>query len=1143
MKDELRNIRDNIYYSVREEILGPGSEQTGLPIEEEIITDKPSKRYSTGILFTKKEQENINVDEGSSSDKDAENENNQEGKDEELVVNPKSECLEETIDEDFSENINNSHIIKKSSMGMTFFCDKNIEKLLIYVNGARYREVKTSECMIAYSGDLLPLKEAEVGSYVSYEEGFLKLKNRFDTKVINKFDENGYFVDRENLKDAFYKLAKQGNTYNKAYKRVPINFTNPIEVSFDRGNYGFFEIKEEQLEVFVLKREYYKKYSITVMLVNKNSSKNSDENYIFQPEIIVNSEDNNFRFLSSNISENNEDKLLKLLYRNKQSYGSGHGVSIDFSKIDTKTGIGKIKTDYMPIYEVPSTDFNMKEIKSIQDLVLPMLNLSTLSDFNKDKIMDLLNGFIKSYKEWIDKKGTEIENKSFDNMFKEVAGENIKNCKISYDRMKEGLNLLINNANAYKSFQLANTAMLIQRIQSYHPNDLEKCNSIDMYKKYDIKEAKWRGFQLAFLLMTIPSLVDDKNEYRDVVDLIWIPTGGGKTEAYLGVSAFTIFYRKITKGKSAGGTTIIMRYTLRLLAAQQFERASILICACEYLREKDEELLGDEPISIGLWIGSSQTPNTLKDARYEKTELSKNQYAENKFQLRECPWCKTKFTISSYNVSTRGNKTFEFDCQNHNCHFKVKGRLPIQIIDESLYKKPPTLLFSTVDKFAMLAWKGEIASFFGLASDNASPELIIQDELHLISGPLGTLVGLFETAIDYLCSQNGIKPKIIASTATICEADEQIKNVYKRAVKQFPSPGLEIEDSFFTRESNLEDNFGRLYVGLTGIGQTQITTEIRTFASILQKIEMMNMSDEEKDKYWTLVSYFNSIRELGKASTIIYDDVKDYMIRMARRIKDSRITRKISSARELTSRISSSEIVKTLKDLETHYPSKEAINILLATNMISVGVDVPRLNIMAIIGQPKLTSEYIQASSRVGRSDPGIVFTLYDGRKSRDDSHYEIFQAYHQAFYKYVEPTSITPYSEAAIDRMLHSMFISMIRHSTSLNSDDFAMNFEIEDNDVEKIKNYIINRAEEIEPTSVEYIKDKLNKIIENWIDKSQNKEYPLKYVKGENPLISAFYDKSAKHPGIETMTSMRNVDGEAGIRILEKRGDESNE
>lgn len=1132
MKNNLCEIRHEIYCAVREEILGPGSEKTGLPIEEEIITDRPSKRYSTGILFTKGEAQKETI---ILSNCEEENEDAIEG---DIGSNKEREVRkhlrEEIIGEEFYEDINNAHISRKSSMGMTFFCDRDVNEILLHLSGARYKEVKTSECMVSYSGDLLPLEDPEISMSVYYQDGYLKLKNRFDKSFIDKFDEKGYFTDRDDFKDALYKLLKQCNRRYKAYKRFNIKFDNPIIINFNKGDYGTLEIKEEELKVFVLKRKYFDKYSITIMLVNENTSKGVDEFYVFQPEIKINSEENNFKFVSSNIDESNEDKLLKLLYRNKQSYGSGHGVSVDFSDINIQTGIGTIKTEYMPIYEVAGTDFNMREIADIENEVLSMLKLSTLSDLCKDEVIELLMKFVLSYKIWIDNKENEINDDIFNSIYKDIAENNIKDCYTSYSRMKEGVELLAANEEAFKSFKLANTAMLIQRIQSKYPKDLEVLDSINIYKKYSIDEAKWRGFQLGFLLMTIPSLVDCKNKFRDIVDLIWIPTGGGKTEAYLGVSAFTIFYRRISKGKNGYGTTIIMRYTLRLLAAQQFERASKLICACEYLREIDKSSLGENPISIGLWIGSTQTPNSLQDAKRERTELSKSEYAENKFQLRECPWCKTEFTIDSYQISTRGKKYFKFECNNENCHFHET--LPIQIIDQSLYKNPPTLLFSTVDKFAMLPWKGEASSFFGKGSD--APELIIQDELHLISGPLGTLVSLFETSIDYLCSRNGVRPKIIASTATICEANEQIKNLYNREVKQFPSPGIEIEDSFFTRESSLEKNFGRMYVGVEGIGQTQTTTEIRLFAAILQRIWNMDILDEDKDKYWTLVSYFNSIRELGKASTLIYDDVKDYMIRMARRVKDVRYTRKISSAKELTSRVSSSDIVKNLKDLEKKYPEKEAISVLLATNMISVGVDVPRLNIMSIIGQPKLTSEYIQASSRVGRSDPGIVFTLYDGRKSRDDSHYEIFQAYHQAFYKYVEPTSITPYSEASIERMLHSAFISMIRHSTSLNEDKSAINIDIEVDNIKRIKSYIINRALEIEPTSVEYVTKKLDNIIDTWISKSKNDEYSLQYVKGDNPLISGFYDKNAGVQGIPTMTSMRNVDGEVGVKIFERGG-----
>ena len=231
MDNKLRQIRDNIYDAVREEILGPGSEQTGLPVEEEIITDKPSKRYSTGVLFTKEEAQSVSINENpddNNEDKDElkEKENNSLEENESI----KQKEYKYTIDEEFYEDINNSHILKKSSMGMTFFCNKDINILLVRVNGARYKEVKTSECMVRYSGDLLPLQDLEVAMVVYYEDGFLKLKDRFDKSFIDKFEEKGYFINRETLKDALYKLLKQCNKYYKAYKRFPIKFNNPIQI-------------------------------------------------------------------------------------------------------------------------------------------------------------------------------------------------------------------------------------------------------------------------------------------------------------------------------------------------------------------------------------------------------------------------------------------------------------------------------------------------------------------------------------------------------------------------------------------------------------------------------------------------------------------------------------------------------------------------------------------------------------------------------------------------------------------------------------------------------------------------------------------------------------------------------------------------
>ena len=319
------------------------------------------------------------------------------------------------------------------------------------------------------------------------------------------------------------------------------------------------------------------------------------------------------------------------------------------------------------------------------------------------------------------------------------------------------------------------------------------------------------------MLLDVASVTDDDSADRSLVDLIWFPTGGGKTEAYLGLTAMTIFYRRFRHPAQGGGTTVIMRYTLRLLAAQQFTRASTLICACEFIRKDCESkeskykryTLGITPITIGLWIGGEHTPNTddgaktnlekLRKATSYSLEYAKDTY--NKFQVLKCPWCGTRMTPErdgnkkirgTFGYKMHGGNHFALYCTRQACPFG--NRLPVQVVDEELYNEPPTLLFGTVDKFAMLPWENRIGHFFALNSGNRAPELIIQDELHLISGPLGTMVGLYESAVDALCRRKGNVTKIVASTATIRRAVEQCAALYDRDVSQFPHPALFVQE-------------------------------------------------------------------------------------------------------------------------------------------------------------------------------------------------------------------------------------------------------------------------------------------------------------------------------------------------------------
>lgn len=567
--------------------------------------------------------------------------------------------------------------------------------------------------------------------------------------------------------------------------------------------------------------------------------------------------------------------------------------------------------------------FSLPKNDRITDDELSMKYLSDLGEADREAKLGSMTRLVDLYSEWIN--GLEVTADSLDERHRTSAANNISSCRQAAERMYAGIETLRANENAYSAFLLANRAMFMQRIHiqkqgdmaretaDRYPDDEEISEwlcSLDYTEESD-SNCRWRPFQIAFLLMDINSVVFDNGEDRSLVDLIWFPTGGGKTEAYLGLTAFTIFYRKLAHPGKSGGTAVMMRYTLRLLAAQQFTRAATLICACEFIRQDCNQKrhrypaypLGKEPITIGLWIGGSHIPNKNTGANSADYHLDKllavsHAYAvrsekerHNKFQVLKCPWCGTKLVKDDRNNRLVGEwgyamsgKHFYMFCPHEDCHFTK--RLPIQIIDEELYASPPTLLFGTVDKFAMMAWDGRVGSFFGLNSDNRSPELIIQDELHLISGALGTMVGLYETAVDGLSSMKGVKPKVIASTATIRRAKEQCSVLYNRDVVQFPAPGLDAEDSFFAREDTVdysEGKYGRKYVGIMPSGRTKAMMEIRAMAALLQEAYIMDLPDAVKDKLWTLTVYFNSLKDLGKASTLVDDDVKDFIIRTANR--------------------------------------------------------------------------------------------------------------------------------------------------------------------------------------------------------------------------------------------------------------------
>lgn len=844
-----------------------------------------------------------------------------------------------------------------------------------------------------------------------------------------------------------------------------------------------------------------------------------------------------------------EDNFNKLLYRNYHDYGEGYNTSVDW-------GVGPnelkyISTEYLPEQETPKVDFRPSKIEGdkiisrINESVLSFRNLSTLSERKDEEIFAELNGFIDSYKCWIDEKDNELEkDNGLSASEKVLLTKQILACNNDYLRLARNIKILSQDKKAIAAFRVMNTAMFMQLHHSLNKPFSPPTSTENFYKTIDLgldddnvpKEYKWRSFQLAFILLNIDAFVrpdpNDKTvsnvfgkewqERNEIADLVWFPTGGGKTEAYLGIIAFAISYRRFTKGAKGFGTTVLMRYTLRLLTLQQFQRATILICALEAIRKDGFSIphfcsLGTERISIGLFVGSGSLPNSWKGTGlpYENSmsnELDKiakcieeNRQVFTNLPFTECPWCGSQLFIEAdlRNVSHKNgglnygiNDQLSICCNNSSCTFKGRGMnrpdkefsLPLRLFDEDIYKIPPTLLFGTVDKFAALANKvstkpsernADSRRIFGKGYNynTLPPELIIQDELHLLLGPLGSAVGLFEKSIDYLCTyeEGGIKikPKIITSTATTRNTDKQIFALFNRRSEIFPKQGILSDDSFFAyyerdNTSLIKYLSNRKYIGILPIGKTQVWMQLRIAAialthrlkylkelytndEIFQTPEILKNQLQTLDYYHTVLSYFNSLKDVGKTqsqlSHYLPGDINYVTKNTVAWSFLNQLVRNESliDYSELTGRLKGEEVKSNLANIQKMWTlisregSKFKLNLdnppefVISTNMISVGIDVSRFNTMIISSMPRNIAEYIQASSRVARNKEGVVFTIHHPFRSRDISHYQKFKEFHEKFYSYVEPISVTPFASKAMDRYL-AMFLSvLIRHNSVL--------------------------------------------------------------------------------------------------------------
>ena len=802
-------------------------------------------------------------------------------------------------------------------------------------------------------------------------------------------------------------------------------------------------------------------------------------------------------------AEHDEDpRVLALLFRDRKEWAVGHNTSLRAPEVGKDGKVRSLCTTQLPHYEVPDV-----EHQNIANLVLEMADLAKLDGTGLERALSPLP---EAYGGWLERQRREpLERRTLE----ETRDGLVVKVEKIMARIAEGIALLGRDAVVREAFTLANQAMHVSAIQAdSHRTD----------KRYvGGKAPQWRPFQLAFVLMNLASIADPSHADREVADLIYFPTGGGKTEAYLGLIAFTLLLRRL-RGKSRAdegrGVSVILRYTLRLLTLDQLQRAATLICTLEEIRYNQPKRLGNARFTVGLWVGRAATANRLKEVHAALNDFTVGA-RESPFPLTKCPWCDTEIRKENIKLiddagassKTKYTRAVVY-CDGDTCRFTALKRpgqgLPVLFVDEQIYDELPDFLVATVDKFAMMPWKGEAGMLFGRASHLTDiracgamdkvpkgatplpqgllpPELIIQDELHLISGPLGTMVGLYETAVDYLSERNldGVRrvPKVVCSTATVRRAQQQIKALFGREMALFPPRGIDEGDNFFARPASItKERHGRLYVGVGAPGRALRAVSVRAYAVLLAAAQFSfdpkGDPKQPADPYMTLIGYFNSLRELGGMRRLVQDEVYSRVGRSDDKRPHHHVgdhpwlaRRSVGRIAELTSRASTDEVKRTKNNLAVRMVSTgkesegEPLDVVLASNMISVGLDVDRLGLMVVTGQPKTTSEYIQATSRVGRAYPGLVVTCLNVMRPRDRSHYERFVAYHESFYREVEATSVTPFSHQTLDRGMVGTLLSMVRHGVEgMDPPLGAMDVHEKRAEIEQVLERLVRRAVE---------------------------------------------------------------------------------
>lgn len=916
------------------------------------------------------------------------------------------------------------------------------------------------------------------------------------------------------------------------WRRQQLRGTVDVPVT-DDGDLTRIPVPEcEGVELRVTVRHARRKCIVDLALVNAQPepTEHVDEARLYQVALTVTAADgdaaifvgHNDPELAEPPSSRDDERLrLDLLHRAQRSYAHGRRCAVDADVRSGEARAWRLRTTSFPAADVWLTV--PTSAAAMPGVVLDMARLGD-PELARDDLVRSLRPLVAGYRTWLDTQASRLETDPEIRRYDPAGEQMVAEARQMADRLDRAIDLLRDDSLAREAFRFANQAMARQRLRTEivrHRLAQPERSAEDLERELDKPGTRqWRPFQLAFVLLCLPGLTDPAHPdaHRGIDDgqaqLLFFPTGGGKTESYLGLAAYTFAIRRLQGVVGAGedarngtdGVAVLMRYTLRLLTAQQFQRAAALLCACESLRRErlgqGDTRWGSAPFRVGLWVGSSVTPNTFEEARRQIDERRGPGGTGGVLQLVACPWCGSRLDLSDVEANrTRRRVLLYCSDPEGECLFTRRRSpgegIPVLTVDEELYRLTPSLVIATVDKLAQLPWKAATATLFGQVAERCPrhgwkspdfanwcktrhpaadglpavesepalalrpPDLIIQDELHLISDALGSLVGLYETAIDRLCTRvtdgQRVRPVVVASTATVRRAPDQVEQVFARGLAVFPPQVLDAGETFFSQSVPPgPDTPARRYRGILATGARLTAIEIRVVAAVMEHAQyLFDRYGELADPYMTLVDYFTSTRELAGMRRLVEDDVAERLTSPTVRTR-----RRRPNVAELTSRMPSDRIASTLAELEHPFDPTfdstaalellraqarakqpmtarrpegvfQPLDVLLATSMLQVGVDVPRLGLMVVTGQPKNTAEYIQATSRVGRvvGRPGLILTIYQWARPRDLAYYEDFGHYHATFGAHVEGLTTTPFSDRALDRGLTGIVVTAMRH------------------------------------------------------------------------------------------------------------------